>query len=775
MNHPCHSSIGEGKTWSSYEPRPAEFEGDWLGGPHYLMSGIGESTVELRVNLVVAGSISFQYKVYSTGDEAATDGFQFLIDGAVEVPLTTDTSFRYVSASAPLTSGPHVLRWAFRGGDAPSRTLRFKGALVRRVVVVGTSMAALQPIPCALGFYANASGSTSCNMCPIDTFSPAGSPVCQPCPTQSLYALPGSGSCTVRLVCTEDDFAKVYSACGTDGTRALTYVALQPQICRINRANVRDFVPPAAPLTGLPCAPCPPGTYLVNSTCASCPLGKGYVEGAGCSPAPAGAFAMPIKSYFVDDTISTWPTAFSSFCSGESCLSPKWRLRGASIDSGVHHLGEIDAVLDLSVDLSTDGAISFTYSIMGDSGMDGLEFFVDGDQVPIMYSPDRSAEAARGEEDGETSRDDRTESVKLTSGSHLLRWVYHQDIGPGGVTMSNIQIQGDATGAATEINLCAPGTYTDAGSQLACQPCPAGTSSSIDGASSCTPCGDPQYQPDAGQLACTDCGAGTMPSADHTQCLTGCTWNFGTPEQPIAYNYSISADAVYRGYVGNVDVLFRLCKFLPSDNTCIRPSGEPIDSYVCGMDSSDGKVFDLGSYLEVDYLPGPDPNATAGSGIAFHFTRGDFCKGGTYWSTSVINHCYDDVLNTPIRRTFALNDCQFKIDMHNLYGCRVCTPADFEITRSECSDSKRTVSTVRKTACNSPFSTSTYTESCSSYEVETPLWVFLGLIIAFTVIAVVMIVFVVKHRQISAQYEVLLSTTSREPASDVREEIDLDE
>lgn len=452
---------------------------------------------------------------------------------------------------------------------------------------------------------------------------------------------------------------------------------------------------------------------------------------------------MPLASYFIDDSFSTWPAGFSTYCSGQSCLSGGWRLKGdLGIDSGLQAPGEVDSVLNFETSLVVDGSVSFTYTVLG-SRIDGLEFFIDGVQQDLVYHP--------LEEEREVEVDAQ---FPVPAGSHVLRWVYHQDhLLPtfSFVEMKNIEIAGSSVGACDAIQQCEPGTYSDTSRQLACLPCPEGTVSSTAGASSCSLCSGNTYQPSTGQTSCISCGAGTTPSADHTKCETNhCSFSFGN----ATYNLS-TADVTIRAYYTGMDLVFRMCDYIDLNQA---PSC-PEDVYVCGMDTTNGNILNLGSSLSVEPFPSTTDNS---SGVHLSYTRGQLCQGGTYYSTEVYFSCYDDEQNSPIRRRISYNadNCQYSVLYSSLAGCRVCRNSDYSTVKSECSDGVRVISVERQTLCNGPITRSRQTVSCSA-SYETPLWVFFGLVVGFAVIAGLLIFFMVKHRQVSVQYEVLVNEEQR--------------
>ncbi|XP_014806816.1 PREDICTED: UPF0577 protein KIAA1324-like [Calidris pugnax] len=138
--------------------------------------------------------------------------------------------------------------------------------------------------PCKPGTFAPAAGSSSCQLCPPDTFSSKGATACQPC-EPSHYAEPGSASCKPRPPCTDKDYFYTHTACDTRGETQLMFKWAEPKICSEELPQAAQL-PPSGVKTQ--CPPCNPGFAKGNSSvCQPCPYGS-YSNGSGCLSCPAG-------------------------------------------------------------------------------------------------------------------------------------------------------------------------------------------------------------------------------------------------------------------------------------------------------------------------------------------------------------------------------------------------------------------------------------------------------------------------------------------------------
>ncbi len=203
--------------------------------------------------------------------------------------------------------------------------------------MLGTSPSALQCLPCPAGWYSNTSRAVSCNKCSANSFSTGVATSCTPCPSQQ-YSLPGSEKCQPQAACTTDDFVDLYTPCTLlqEVASRVHYLApLDPFVCRLTGSITKNGVSTTRNATSS-CAPCTDNQYRPqnSASCMSCPGQGTYVNTDGtCTSAVRGSAVIRSTTYFSDNSLNTWPTGFSTWCTG-SCGSKGWRIKGNFIDSG---------------------------------------------------------------------------------------------------------------------------------------------------------------------------------------------------------------------------------------------------------------------------------------------------------------------------------------------------------------------------------------------------------------------------------------------------------
>ena len=129
---------------------------------------------------------------------------------------------------------------------------------------------------CPAGKFANATGGTMCNPCPVGFYAYAGSPICTACPTGYTTSTTQGVAIADCSLCAPG-FSPSFSG---GGASSLTCTA----VC------AAGFY---APRGAVKCMPCPPGTYSLEAAaaCDPCPAGTFGSSAALASPACSGLCA----------------------------------------------------------------------------------------------------------------------------------------------------------------------------------------------------------------------------------------------------------------------------------------------------------------------------------------------------------------------------------------------------------------------------------------------------------------------------------------------------
>lgn len=234
----------------------------WRGGEDGLgtvSSGTGNSRLTASYNFVVAGSVSFFYKVpditihsansflvFSQLYSPTVGAFTFTVDSQEQLHLARGANrLGWVNVTIPVVKGVHVFEWVsymrfialvmfdwkkvFTSGSAANNTLSRAGAVLKDLTVIGTDYHDDACTPCSPGFKSDIN-SSSCTPCAIDRYSQGDSATCSVC-SANTTSLAKASQCVDRTPCTDDDLVPVYSEC-QNNTRTLSYAYLQPQVSK---------------------------------------------------------------------------------------------------------------------------------------------------------------------------------------------------------------------------------------------------------------------------------------------------------------------------------------------------------------------------------------------------------------------------------------------------------------------------------------------------------------------------------------------------------------
>ncbi|NXX85185.1 K1324 protein, partial [Urocolius indicus] len=262
----------------------------WMPLGDYVASNTDECTATLMyaVSLKQSGTVSFEY-IYPDSSIV----FEFFVQNDQCQPTVEESRWMRTTEkgwefhSVELSRGNNVLYWRTTAFSIWAKVP--KPVLVRNISITGVAYTS-ECFPCKPGTYAAAAGSSSCQLCPSDTFSSKGATACQPC-EPAAYAEPGSASCKLRPPCTDTDYFYTHSACDANGETQLMFKWAEPKICseelpeaaKLPPSGVKSRCPPCNPGfaqgNGSSCQPCPYGSYSNGSVCLSCPAGTEPVLG----------------------------------------------------------------------------------------------------------------------------------------------------------------------------------------------------------------------------------------------------------------------------------------------------------------------------------------------------------------------------------------------------------------------------------------------------------------------------------------------------------------
>ena len=432
--------LPEGEEWSTGgSANWILFEGGADGSSYSAASGnidhSQSSWIQLDVEIIDEGTLSFHHK---ESTESGYDKLKLYIDSELveEWSGTSD----WTAYSGPLTNGAHSIMWEyFKDISADSGQDR---VWIDNVRVSGSGGDCDDEDVCTI----EADSGEGCVYCPLSdgSFCDDGNECSQgsTCQAGSClgFDLPDESPCTAdENPCTQDwcisgncshPAAPDLTTCTEDGNLCTADVCLAG-LCE--HPAIADNDPCGGPGDSDECTLdlCQNGacTSTAHSDCTPC--GEAGMD--ICVDGKCGGVATDINEGFEGGAIpADWVTG------GEA----PWSVTMSGPGSGTYaaQSGEIvhleSSWLEISVELSEDGTVSFLHKESSESSYDKLKFYVDGQLL---------ADAVWS---GSTAWSSYT--TVLSVGPHLLRWAYEKDVTVDGyddaVWIDNILITGIAGG-----------------------------------------------------------------------------------------------------------------------------------------------------------------------------------------------------------------------------------------------------------------------------------------------------------------------------------------
>ncbi|KAM8977271.1 endosome/lysosome-associated apoptosis and autophagy regulator 1 [Pelodytes ibericus] len=553
-------SLGTGVRFDEWEELPHGFtsistnqfeEGDgstgncsmskWKPRDKYVESNTDEcsATLMYSISLKKEGIVSFEY-LYPDSDLS----FEFFVHNDQCQPSeeeskwmrTTERGWNYHEVK--LTQGNNVLYWrttAYYPGVIPP-----KPVLLRNILITGAAYTS-ECFPCKPGTFTSAKGTSSCQVCPKNTYSSRGATACLHCDPDK-YSAPGAESCTPRPPCTDKDYFYTHTSCDYNGETQLMYKWIEPKICSESEKDAIQL-PPSGVKTK--CPPCNPGFFLTNSsTCEPC-LNGTFSNGTVCNECPVGTEAVLGYEYKWWNSLpaNMRSTVLSGFNFEYQNVSG-WQVAGDYIYTSAGSSDHDYMLLSLTIP-------SFSKPQSGTDDSDSKEIST----ITFVFETACSVKCQFYFMKAENS--DLSSVVESWKGSvEKQSYTYHVEINANTTftwafqrTTDQDMIRKYTADVAKiySINI----TNTQDGVASWCQPCALGTDSLciscppghyIDKkTSSCTLCPQNTYlqtkQP-YGVESCIECGPGTRSNDARTLCFSDCRLSVPVGEGELQYDLS---------------------------------------------------------------------------------------------------------------------------------------------------------------------------------------------------------------------------------------------
>ncbi|TRY93443.1 hypothetical protein DNTS_005744, partial [Danionella cerebrum] len=540
------------------ENSPSKYDSDscssamWVARGSYLESSREECTISLiyTVHLKKPGSVTFDYQYV---DNSIL--FEFFIQNDQCQEMNPDSNKKWIKLTSHgewgthkvnLNSGPNVLYWRTTRVTLGSKVI--KPVLLKNIWIEGVAYTS-ECFPCKPGTFSRNPGSSSCELCPRDTYSSRGASSCTHCNINTHYASEGSTMCKSRPACSEKDYVQTYSTCDGDGKTRVLYKWLEPQIC-LDSAPGAVMLPPSGQRE--PCPPCNPGfSNKDNAACSACPPGS-YSDGVkACQPCPAGT--EPVLGY----EYKWWnvlPANMKTSCfnvANNNCDGLNgWEVAGDHIHSAggrsdndylILTLIVPGFLLPLTIQSSSGsecGRITFEFE---SSCSSDCEFY-------FMTDVDKRSTNVIESWDGSKAKQTYTHIVTKNS-SLALTWAFQRTTQASDVRqfvndrvkIYSITVSNAMDGVASVCRACALQSH-QAGSS--CVPCPAGHFIDKD-SNLCQECppntvlsGHQLY----GKEACQQCGPGSKNNKEHSVCFSDCSFAYTDSSHTLQYDFTALAN-----------------------------------------------------------------------------------------------------------------------------------------------------------------------------------------------------------------------------------------
>ncbi|XP_020856233.1 endosome/lysosome-associated apoptosis and autophagy regulator 1 isoform X1 [Phascolarctos cinereus] len=522
----------------------------WAPLGDYIASNTDECTATLiyAVNLKQSGTVSFEYLYPDTGII-----FEFFVQNDQCQPniedsrwmKTTEKGWEYHSVE--LNRGNNVLYWRTTAFSVWSKVR--KPVLVRNIAITGVAYTS-ECFPCKPGTYAANEGSSTCKLCPANSYSNKGETSCHECDSDK-YSEQGSSSCKLRPACTNKDYFYTHTACDANGETQLMYKWAEPKTCSEDLEGAMKL-----PASGMKtrCPPCNPGFFKTNtSTCEPCPYGS-FSNGSGCVSCPAGTEPALGFEYKWWNTLPTnMETTVLSGINFEYKGMAGWEVAGDHIYTAAGASDNDFMILTLiipgfspphSVMADTENKevarITFVFETVCSVNCE-LYFMVGMNSR--TNTPVETWKGRKGKQ-SYTYIIEKNSSMSFTwafqrTTSHETGRKYTNDV----AKLYSINVTNVMDGVASYCRLCAL-EASDSGSS--CASCPAGYYINRE-SGACHSCPKNTFlrahQP-YGIQACVPCGPGTQSNKIHSLCFNDCTFSVANVARTFNYDFSALANPI---------------------------------------------------------------------------------------------------------------------------------------------------------------------------------------------------------------------------------------
>ncbi|XP_026877084.2 endosome/lysosome-associated apoptosis and autophagy regulator family member 2 isoform X1 [Electrophorus electricus] len=520
----------------------------WTPQGTHLESNRDECTVSLvyAVHLMKQGSVSFDYQYVDNNVF-----FEFFIqnDQCQEMDQTADQKWIKLTSNGEwgthtvnLKSGTNILYWRTTGillGGKP-----VKPVLLKNIQIEGVAYTS-ECFPCRPGTFSKTPGSSSCDLCPRNTYSGKGASSCTPCP-ETKYSEEGWSECKDRPLCSDKDYFQIHTACDSSGKTQVLYRWVEPKVCVEDGVTGAVTLPPSGEKED--CPPCNPGFYThSSSTCLPCPPGT-YSNGTTeCQVCPGGTEPSLAYEYKWWNVL---PRNIKTSCfnvANSKCDDMNgWDVAGDHIRSGVGGSDNDYLILTLRV-----SGFKLPTSLAGvTAGEFGRITFIFeticSADCELYFMMDVNRKSTNVVESWEGTKSRRAYTHIMTKNASVsYTWAFQRTSKPSDVRryvndivkIYSITVTNAIDGTASSCHACAL-VSQEGGSS--CVPCPPGHFIDKD-TKQCQECPPDTFLSGHhiySQEACQPCGPGSRSNKEHTACFSDCSFSHTDQNRTLTYDLS---------------------------------------------------------------------------------------------------------------------------------------------------------------------------------------------------------------------------------------------
>ena len=536
--------------------------------------------------------------------------------------------------------------------------------------------------------------------------------------------------------CTVSNYRVVHSEC-VDSMRIESFEWIAPLLCDNSELSlpISKFIA---------CEKCELGYFMQKkgskSCCETCSSGQFFnLTSMTCQNCPAGKYSN--RSWKITQW-SELPEPFQTKCltkSGFPCLhSLGWVPSTQYISTGLNNLDYSERSLSIPINiLASSGRLVVDLELIQKlSG--SLHLLINNKKVKEWYMSERSVHL-----------------IQLEKGPNLVEFVHWAFKGEEEARIYSLEVVGSEKGACLACDQCEDGYFKEEAS-IGCSKCEAGTGSNEKN-TECIPCSFFEYSPRSGS-PCSLCPLGTKSSVDRKFCkgtnfiavgskdyyieaLTGTRNLAGNNSNELCSlpNSTFNCKQTFYGPVTGENADYFVSFLNPSslELGLSKSTLEQLPSYAYALitkevASEDSKQLCLQNKELISLGTKVENISSVPEGIVAWYSEGDPCGSSQRYSSSLTLLC-DQGIGLTFPYLASKSQCSFNFSLKTKYGCPKCLINEYKVLKGSCQNGQRKYQKIEGKGCILfPNQRTEWEEPCSDYEKLFDSWLFILLLLLFT-------------------------------------------